>query len=164
MQVLAFMQQLIIRFVVRVVIAVLRFTGWSVQQTFLTATGILSHPFSPRAKRSWLYLAIHLGVAWLACWLDTGADGSPVTGLALAWLLWGHVLSLWLTERLYPYLVPTLYCRYCAFEFDAVDRWSLHQDYTDDRERHILSVREPYERTMIGFTHCPNCGSTILLR
>lgn len=82
---------------------------------------------------------------------------------ALAFLIPRLNLATRITNLILPLIIQTIRCPGCQEDIEAVGRWTVG-DYTDHRDRHVLSVRHPRDGSRIGQTDCPRCGATILLR
>ena len=116
---------------------------------------------SLRWKRRLVYAALHFGGAFLLYLLASPGSGFDL--FAVLWLLFGYWPAQILSRPVTAALVKTISCPGCGFEMDAVSRWTVGQ-YTDHRERHILTVRSPIDGSVVGQTDCPQCGSTILVQ
>jgi len=85
-----------------------------------------------------------------------------LSGWAFAGLVAWWFVGMFFARQIGTMLIGSLRCKGCGLEIPAVGRWKVGS-YTDHRDRHIFSAKNPTDGSRIGQIDCPQCSSTILV-
>lgn len=112
--------------------------------------------------RRLVYLAVHWIVPLFLLLIAASAKAGVLVAFVVLWLIFGFRPAMWLARLLATLVISHLPCPRCGVKIEAVNIWSAG-GYVDHVERHVLAFRSPLTGDRIGWVHCPNCQSTILL-